>query len=129
MVKFNKEKCIICRSQIVEIEDSKNMICVVCGNIYKSTVQCTDGHYVCDKCCNIGSLDMIEKYCKNSTTEDPLNIAIVLLRHPSINMRSAEHYYLVMAVLIAAYFNKKKEFSKKATLLKEIQNKYNEISF
>lgn len=129
MTKSDKAKCLICHSEIVEIKKSKKMVCVVCGGIYDSIMQCAEGHYVCDDCNNLGSLDMIEKYCKNSATEDPLDMAIVLLRHPSIRLHSAEHYYMVMAVLTAAYFNKKKDFTKKTTLLKELRKKYNEISF
>ncbi len=89
------------------------MECFYCKNSFESNTRCLDGHYVCDNCHGLPAHDLIKKFCFNSKLEDPLEMALILMRNPHVKMHGPEHHFLVPAVLLTAYYNKKGEFEEK----------------
>ncbi|MDD1701572.1 MAG: DUF5714 domain-containing protein, partial [Methanoregula sp.] len=78
---------------------------------------CTEGHFVCDRCHQLGADDAIEQFCTKTTETDPVRLAITLMQNPVVNMHGPEHHFLVPAVLLAAYCNVTGQPNKKAKLI------------
>lgn len=81
-----------------------------------SDSRCIHGHYVCDDCHRSDANGLIERYCTSTTATDPLEMAITLMSHPSVNMHGPEHHFLVPAVLLAAYYNQQGSGEKAAKI-------------
>jgi hypothetical protein len=58
-------------------------------------------------------MDIIEHFCIRSTIPDPVRMANILMKHPGVTMHGPEHHFLIPAVLLSAFYNTRKEFSKK----------------
>ncbi len=43
--------------------------------------------------------------CTNTSSTDPLEQALVLMRNPKVKMHGPEHHFLVPAVLLSSYYN------------------------
>lgn len=111
----------ICGKELIYYEDYKEVECTYCHNKFKSNVTCSDGHYVCDICHSMDAIELIENYCKNTIKTNPLDMAVELMKSPSINMHGPEHHYLVPAVLLTSYYNlldKRNEKNKKLAVAK-----------
>lgn len=109
MNKIQKTKhtqdCIICGQELVYFEEEKEVECVYCHKTFKSNVDCLDGHYICDLCHSMDAIGLIENYCVETERTNPIEMAIELMKNPSINMHGPEHHFLVPAVLLASYYN------------------------
>lgn len=97
--------CIICKQELIYKEKSEQMICAVCKEEKESNAVCRQGHFICDACHSSGALEYIENYCRNSTSSNPVAIALELMNNPKIKMHGPEHHFLVPAVLITVYYN------------------------
>ena len=45
-------------------------------------------------------------------------MSLILMKNPKIKMNGPEHHFLVTAVLLSTYYNKKKDFRKKEDKIK-----------
>jgi len=106
----HKTGCLICGEELVYTKDLAPLECFYCHQVYDSNVKCKNGHYVCDRCHSLPSINLIENYCISSKSENPLELALVLMRNPNVKMHGPEHHFLVPAVLLAAYYNIKKDY-------------------
>jgi len=95
--------CLLCGEPLVYQSHAVEQICVYCGSTYLSEVNCAAGHYVCDTCHRAEPSDLFESYCLQSTSRNPVAMAINLMSHPSVAMHGPEHHFLVPAVLLASY--------------------------
>ncbi|SCG83034.1 hypothetical protein DW1_1463 [Proteiniborus sp. DW1] len=95
----------ICGKELMYFEYYKEVECVYCHKTFKSNVTCLDGHYICDICHSIDSIDLIENYCRETNKTNPIEMATELMKNPSINMHGPEHHFLVPAVLLTSYYN------------------------
>lgn len=111
--------CLICGRDLVYSEESRDLVCAVCGEVQSTTAVCEAGHFVCGRCHSLEALDFIEEFCITTTLEDPLAIACILLRSPAVRMHGPEHHFLVPAALIAAYCNHQGEPGRKGPLLRQ----------
>jgi hypothetical protein len=97
--------CLVCGQELVYLPQVQAQTCIYCGKVYDSSARCMQGHFVCDTCHGTDANDLIEQYCLQTTLHDPLEMAITLMRHPSIAMHGPEHHFLVPAVLLATYYS------------------------
>lgn len=108
-IKINEKKhskdCMICGEELEYFEKYRDLECLYCHKRFESNVSCKAGHYVCDSCHSMNGNDLIEKYCKNTDKTNPMEMAIEIMKNPSINMHGPEHHFLVPAVLITSYYN------------------------
>jgi hypothetical protein len=95
--------CLICGKPLVYRPQVIEQCCAYCGGTYQSEASCEQGHFVCDTCHGADGSDLIERYCLQATSRNPLEMALTLMSHPSIAMHGPEHHFLVPAVLLAAY--------------------------
>ncbi|OHD54956.1 MAG: hypothetical protein A2Y33_03100 [Spirochaetes bacterium GWF1_51_8] len=114
-----KEKCAICEKHLIKLTSHRKTVCSVCGGIYDTIQTCEQGHFVCTDCYNLSALDLIEQFCVNSPAEDPIGIAMTLMRNPRIEINTPVHHYLVTASLLACYYNKKKDYESKQKKLRQ----------
>lgn len=56
-----------------------------------------------------------------------MELALTLMRNPRIKMHGPEHHFLVPAVLLAAYYNSKKEYGEKATKIRMAKKRASQI--
>lgn len=102
---IHRNDCMICGQELMYFEEYKEVECVYCHKTFSSNVTCLDGHYVCDLCHSMDSIDLIENYCRETHKTNPIEMAIELMKNPSINMHGPEHHFIVPAVLLASYYN------------------------
>jgi hypothetical protein len=110
--------CVVCGQELVYGKTEK-MECFYCHKLFDSNTKCKKGHYVCDKCHSMSANDLIETHCIASKLEDPLELALILMRNPQIKMHGPEHHFLVPAVLLAAYYNIKRDYKEKGPKIRE----------
>ncbi len=103
------EGCSICGDELVYTQATGNKPCSICGETGESNVDCPQHHFVCDSCHRSSAIQLIERYCNSSDLNDPMEMAVFLMKNPIISMHGPEHHYLVPAVLLTAYFNKDKQ--------------------
>ncbi|MCY6356119.1 DUF5714 domain-containing protein [Clostridium sp. ZS2-4] len=123
----HKNNCLICGKELIYSDMAEEMRCVYCEKIHVSNVRCEEGHYVCDKCHSMSAVEIIKKYCIDTDLEDPVEIMMKLLKHPSIKMHGPEHHFLVPAVLLAAYYNKKGDKINKEAKIIEAQKRSSKV--
>jgi len=123
----HRSGCLICGKEITYLKNKKKQQCLYCRETYESDVTCIDGHFVCDKCHSLPANDLIEQTCINSKLEDPLELSLILMKNSKIKMHGPEHHFLVPAVLLSAYYNKKKDYRKKEDKIKEARNRAEKI--
>ncbi len=97
--------CLICGTDLQYGEDYKPLECYYCKGTFQTNVTCTNNHFVCDTCHAKSGIDLIETYCANTTSFNPVEMATELMHSDKIKMHGNEHHFLVPAVLISAYYN------------------------
>jgi len=109
--------CMVCGKPLRYLETTEKHECAYCHEVRPTNTLCTDGHFVCDRCHQLGADDAIEQYCTKTTETDPVRMAITLMQNPVVNMHGPEHHFLVPAVLLAAYCNITGQPDRKAKLI------------
>ena len=99
--------CLICGDDLHYSEYLTMQTCYYCGITNETNASCRSGHYVCDSCHNGTANDLIERYCSNTDSTSPLSMAMTLMRNPALKMHGPEHHFLVPAVLVTAFYNRK----------------------
>jgi hypothetical protein len=105
--------CFVCGSELIYLDKYSKQECYYCKNVFEANVVCSIGHFVCDACHSISANELMLRYCKKNASIDPIELALILMQHKSINMHGPEHHFLVPAVLLTAYYNMKNEPVKK----------------
>lgn len=95
--------CLLCKKPMSP--SSEIVACSFCENKEKADYTCPDGHYMCEDC-RLASPDrLVKKVCLATQETDPMKIAVLLMKHPAIQMHGPEHHYLVSCALLAALKN------------------------
>lgn len=115
--------CLVCGAALEYFEAATDMSCATCGVVLASTARCTAGHFVCDACHSGSAKDVIERFCAETASTDPLEISRALMRHPKVKMHGPEHHFLVPAALLAAHANARGEPGEKPRLLAEARRR------
>ena len=123
----HKTGCLICGEDLEYTDESTQLECFYCKQKFESNTKCKNGHYICDQCHSAPAVDLIQNYCITSNSEDPLELALTLLRNPNVKMHGPEHHFLVPAVLLAAYYNIKGDQKAKATKIRMAKKRASQI--
>jgi hypothetical protein len=126
MMPVYREGCLVCGKGLVYGKTGK-LECFYCHRVYDSNVKCEAGHFVCDECHSMSGNDLIESFCTATRLEEPLKLALILMRNPRIKMHGPEHHFLVPAVLLAAYYNIKKDYKEKGPKIREARLRSSKI--
>lgn len=122
----HRKGCFVCGKELV-YGQSEALECFYCHQVYDSNVKCLDGHFVCDRCHSASANKLIESFCTTSTMEDPLEMALILMRNPVVNMHGPEHHFLVPAVLLASYYNTLKDYAEKSLKINEARKRSSRV--
>ncbi|UCH88081.1 MAG: SAM-dependent methyltransferase [Thermoplasmata archaeon] len=122
-----KTGCMVCGEELIYTDEPEKLQCVYCKNEYDSNAKCSAGHFVCDSCHALGAVELIEQYCQSSSSENPLEMAVTLMKSPRVKMHGPEHHFLVPAVLLTAYYNIKKDKEAKLKKLKVAKGRSEKI--
>ncbi|MDQ1353321.1 MAG: hypothetical protein QG657_3627 [Acidobacteriota bacterium] len=114
-----KFKCSICGQELLEREIS--CICSFCGKQEQGEWVCPGGHYICEDCRLASPAEVIERVCLETHSQNPREIADLLMRHPSFKDHGVEHHLLVAPVILAAFANCKKTRVDKAKIQSAIK--------
>ncbi len=101
--------CFHCGLELVYSEKNKSQKCLICQQDFQSNVSCPTGHFICDECHSMSASVLIHRYCQATKQTNPIEIANTLMKNKCIKMHGPEHHFLVPAVLISAYYNKKND--------------------
>jgi hypothetical protein len=114
----HKVNCLICFAELEYTDRPVALKCYYCGKEFQASARCRSGHYVCDSCHSLSANEVIAQACINSTSPDPLALAVGLMKHPAVHMHGPEHHFMVPAVLLAAYYNLKGDAATKEEKIK-----------
>jgi len=113
----HKSGCLICGCELIYQSTDSALACYFCKNTFQSNVTCAKSHYVCDRCHARSGMELIETYCLNSKSVNPLQMATEIMDSGKIAMHGPEHHFLVPAVLISSYCNVAGDDSKAGKLV------------
>ncbi|MCD4797289.1 MAG: SAM-dependent methyltransferase [Candidatus Cloacimonetes bacterium] len=124
----HKNNCIVCGEKLVYKNKSDKVKCYFCKQIYESNVQCVNGHFICDNCHSLPANDLVKQFCIVSKSEDPIEMALILMRNEKIKMHGPEHHFLVPAVLLASYYNLINDEKTKIEKIEEAEKRAKSLS-
>jgi len=95
--------CIVCGKRLSS--PSGEAACSFCGKREKADYVCPDGHYVCEACRLASAEDLITKTCEATKETDPMQIALLLMKHPAIPIHGSENHLVTAYSLLTALRN------------------------
>ncbi|MEW6620735.1 MAG: DUF5714 domain-containing protein [bacterium] len=105
MEQEKKSGCIVCGKELEYLTEAISATCSYCRKSEKGYFICKERHYVCEDCHKRGALEVITQFCLSSKTTNPLEMADILMKHPSIHMIGPEHHPMIAGILVTAYKN------------------------
>jgi hypothetical protein len=115
--------CIVCGKRL--FSPSGETACSFCGKREKADYVCPDGHYVCEACRLASPEDLVRRSCEAATETDPVQIALLLMKHPAIPIHGSENHLVTAYSLLTALRNigevtvGKRDFERVAQRLKK----------
>jgi hypothetical protein len=115
--------CALCGKELEYLTEPAEMECVFCCKAFRSQARCVDDHFVCDTCHSLSANDLIERVAVGSTSTDPVELAVILMKSPSVKMHGPEHHFLVPAVLLSAFHNASGNPEEKETTIRKARER------
>jgi uncharacterized Zn finger protein (UPF0148 family) len=115
--------CIVCGKRLFSPRGETE--CSFCGKKENGDYACPDGHYVCEACRLASAEDLVEKTCETAKQTDPMEIALLLMKHPAIPIHGSENHLVTAYSLLTALRNARercigrREFARVAQRLKK----------
>ncbi|MBD3419931.1 MAG: SAM-dependent methyltransferase [Chitinivibrionales bacterium] len=122
-----KSGCVVCGRELTYVKNASELTCIYCNRREMTYTHCVAGHYLCDYCHAMQANDIIEAHCTSSSTTDPIELALMLMKHPSIKMHGPEHHFLTPAVLLAAYYNQRGDSQPKISKIKQARQRAEKV--
>lgn len=97
-------RCPECGGKVI-LSLLENRVCMRCGKESMDREVCENGHHICDACRRKAANRRIMDVCSETTSKDPIEIAMGLMKDDNIRMHDQEHHTMVASALIAAYKN------------------------
>jgi hypothetical protein len=101
----NTENCMMCGEELEYLTAAIPVTCIYCGKKESANIRCPSGHYVCNECHASDSIKLITQFCLSSSSKNPMEMAITIMKHPVMPMHGPEHHAMIAAVLVTAYKN------------------------
>ncbi len=99
------ENCMICGNELEYLSEATLVVCNYCGKEERGYIRCPEGHYVCDECHARDAIGVITSFVLSSTSKNPMEMVLTLMKHPVMPMHGPEHHAMIAGVLVAAYKN------------------------
>lgn len=95
----------ICGAPLEYLEQWQELTCTYCGATEQGYIKCSHDHYICDSCHNLGSRNAIEEIAYSTKSQDPIEIAELMISNPSLPMLGCQHAFIAAGALMAAIKN------------------------
>lgn len=92
----------VCGGPLDYLEQACASTCSLCGKEEAGHIRCPQGHYLCDTCHNKGVMEIIEDLALNAASDNPLEIAELMMRSPGLPMLGCQHAFIAAGALMAA---------------------------
>lgn len=97
--------CLVCGEDLEYLDKPKTFNCERCGKEFVSNACCVQGHYICDACHEMDSLQAAELITADITSTNPIEILNRFMNLPQTHMHGPEHHALIPVALLIAYYN------------------------
>lgn len=97
------EKFLMCGSDKVCNNTCKR--CEQCMHSAQTDIKCMDTRFQCSNCIISNGIERIKNYCQTTTSNNPVEIALQLLKTPAIPEHGVIYHFVVGASLLTAYKN------------------------
>ncbi len=77
---MHKSNCLLCGSPLVYSTESVIRTCDLCKGQFESEAACEQGHFICNTCHSSSANELIENVCIQSTSTQPVGMAIALIQ-------------------------------------------------
>ena len=95
----------VCGSSLEYLDRARDLDCTYCGKIVQGHIRCPEGHFICDACHTGDAMSMIEAVSFTTKAKDPVQLAELMMAHPSLPMLGCEHAFIAGGALMAALRN------------------------
>jgi hypothetical protein len=99
------EHCMVCGEKLDYLQTAADVSCTYCGTSHQTHIKCPKGHSVCDACHGKEARAVILDLALTTGLQDPLEIAELMMAHPSLPMLSCDHAFIAAGALMAAIRN------------------------
>lgn len=124
--KTEKATCILCGSELKELQNPIEVRCDVCGKVHTTHYQCDNSHYICDNCLAMPVNEFIKNKCLEYKDIDPMALAVSIMNSPKIRIFGPEHHLILPAVMLTCVYNLQHTHRDKEellTILEETENR------
>jgi hypothetical protein len=119
----HKSGCLFCGKELLYLEKAEDLECLFCKGLFSTQAKCIDNHFVCDACHALSANDLIERFTIDSSSKDPVAMALTLMKSPSLKMHGPEHHFLVPAVLLSAFYNTMADSGEKEAKIRQARKR------
>jgi hypothetical protein len=116
-----KENCLVCGGALEYLRESVKVTCNYCGKKESGYIRCPKGHYVCEGCHDKGAYEVIKDFALATKLKDPIEIAEIMMSHPSVHMLGCEHAYIAASAFMAALKNEGTLSIKKKQIIETLE--------
>ncbi len=95
----------VCGEVLQYFETSQVMKCLYCGREEDGHILCPNEHYICEHCHNQDAMRMIEDVAFTTKSQNPVEIAELMMSFPGLPMLGCHHAYIAGGALMAALKN------------------------
>ena len=95
----------VCGEKLDYLQTAADASCTYCGTSHQAHIKCPKGHSVCDACHGKEARAVILDIALTTRLQDPLEIAELMMAHPSLPMLSCDHAFIAAGALMAAIRN------------------------
>ena len=99
------EQCMVCGTALEYLQQAVDRECASCGKKFQGHIVCPEGHVVCDECHGKAALKAIKDIAFTTASQDPFEIAELMMGHPSLPMLGCEHAFVAAGAFMAALKN------------------------
>lgn len=97
--------CLVCGDYLELLKEKKTAFCDYCGQTAEGKHVCSSGHFICDQCYAITTVDFVKRTCLKYKGTNPIELAVEIMNSPFVKMHGAEHHFIVPAVLLTCEHN------------------------
>ena len=119
----HKSGCLFCGKELIYLKEPEELQCIFCKRAFSTQARCVDHHFVCDACHALSANDLIERFTIDSSSKDPIAMALTLMKSRSLKMHGPEHHFLIPAVLLSAFCNARRESGEKEKKIKQARKR------
>lgn len=97
--------CMVCGDPLIYHKIDTERQCYNCGKIVLANAECEKGHFICDSCHEMDSIEIIKNECLLSKETDASLLMQKIRSHKIFPLHGPEHHSLIPAVILTVMRN------------------------